>query len=197
MRLTVNRRLLASGLIGTVMAITIAACSNSTGPGTGSTSGGSNRADIDRGVNAAMADLMATNPAAKALAANAKAVLIFPQITKAGLGLGGLYGTGAMREGQRTVAYYNIVAANFGYQIGAQSFSQAYFFNTAEALETFKKTKGFEAGAGVTAVAADFGANAEVTSSTLQRPVVVVTWGQSGLMAGAVIEGTKVTEIEP
>ena len=102
-----------------------------------------------------------------------------------------------MREGNRTVGYYNFIAGTFGFQIGAQTFSQAYFFNTAEALETFRKTKGFEAGAGVTAVAADFGANGEVTSSTLQKPVVVVTWGQSGLMAGATIEGAKMTETNP
>ena len=55
-------------------------------------------------------------------------------------------------------------------QIGAQSFSQAYFFNTAEALKTFRETKGFQLGAGATAVAADFGANGRSTSSTLQKP---------------------------
>ena len=57
-------------------------------------------------------------------------MLVFPSITKAGLGIGGQYGTGAMREGNRTVGYYNIIAGNFGFQIGAQTFSQAYFFNT-------------------------------------------------------------------
>jgi lipid-binding SYLF domain-containing protein len=46
-------------------------------------------------------------------------------------------------------------------------------------------------------VAADFGAQGEVSSSTLQAPLVVVTWGQSGLMAGATVEGLKITEIEP
>lgn len=95
---------------------------------------------------------------------NAKAVLLFPSITKAGLGIGGLYGTGAMREGNRTVGYYNLIAGTFGFQIGAQTFSQAYFFNTAEAIETFRTTKGFEASAGLSAVAADFGATGEVSS---------------------------------
>ena len=46
-------------------------------------------------------------------------------------------------------------------------------------------------------MAADFGANGEVTSSTLQKPVVVLTGGQSGLMAGATIEGAKMTETNP
>ena len=61
-------------------------------------------------------------------------------------------------------------------------------------METFRKARGFEAGAGVTAVAADFGANGEVTSSTLQKPVVVVTWDSP---AGAAIEGAKMTETNP
>ena len=102
-----------------------------------------------------------------------------------------------MREANRTVGYYNLIAGTFGFQIGAQTFSQAYFFNTAEAIETFRTTKGFEASAGLSAVAADFGAMGEVSSSTLQKPVVVVTWGQSGLMAGATVEGAKMTEINP
>lgn len=168
------RRVLTGILLAVIMVATTA-CNNASSPASGSTSTGSNRTTIDRDVTAAVADLRAKNPGANALFENAQAVLVFPSITKAGLGIGGLYGTGAMREGSRTVGYYNIIAGTFGFQIGAQTFSQAYFFNTAEALETFRKTKGFEAGAGVSAVAADFGATGEVSSSTLQKPVVVVT----------------------
>jgi lipid-binding SYLF domain-containing protein len=191
-----TRRLLTGALLGTIT-LAVAACNNASDPASSSTSSGSDRATIDRDVTAAIADLRASNPGAKALFDNAKAVLVFPSITKGGLGIGGQYGTGAMREGNRTVGYYNFISGTFGFQIGAQTFSQAYFFNTAEALETFRKTKGFEAGAGVSAVAADFGATGEVSSSTLQKPVVVVTWGQSGLMAGATVEGAKMTEINP
>lgn len=192
----ITRRLLTGALLGTIT-LAVAACNNASDPASGSTSSGSDRATIDRDVTAAIADLRAKNPSANTLFDHAKAVLVFPSITKAGLGIGGLYGTGAMREGSHTVGYYNMIAGTFGFQIGAQTFSQAYFFNTAEALETFRKTKGFEAGAGVSAVAADFGATGEVSSSTLQKPVVVVTWGQSGLMAGATVEGAKMTEINP
>lgn len=194
--LRTTRRVLAGTLFGAFI-VTVTGCNNASSPASGSTSAGSDRATIDRDVTAAIADLRAKNPGAGTLFDNAKAVLVFPTITKGGLGIGGQYGTGAMREGDRTVGYYNFISGTFGFQIGAQTFSQAYFFNTAEALETFRKTKGFEAGAGVSAVAADFGATGEVSSSTLQKPVVVVTWGQSGLMAGATIEGAKMTEINP
>jgi len=46
-----------------------------------------------------------------------------------------------MREGGQTTAYCNLIAASFGFQVGAQSFSQVYFFNTQEALDTFRETQ--------------------------------------------------------
>lgn len=194
MILTSRRSVLATAGL---LAMGLAGCSNTQGPVSASTSTGAKRAAIDAEVDAALAELYRTRPGARQLADRAKAILVFPSITQAGFGVGGLYGTGAMREGGRTTGYYNIAGGTIGLQIGGQSFSQAYFFNTAAALETFRKTKGFELGAGLTAVAADFGANGEITTSTLQKPLVVVTWGQSGLMAGATIQGAKITEISP
>lgn len=191
-----DRRALAAVLLATV-ALGGAACTQESTRTAGSATEGSNRAAIDRDVTAALADLNATNPSVGELADNAVAVLVFPSITTAGFGIGGSYGTGALREGGQTTAYYNLIAGSFGWQIGAQSYSQAYFFNTAEALQTFRETEGFEAGVGVTAVAADFGAQGAISSSSLQEPVVVITWGQAGLMAGATIEGAKMTEIDP
>jgi lipid-binding SYLF domain-containing protein len=191
-----TRRLLTAALLGTV-ALGGAACTSESSRTSGSATEGSDRAKIDRDVTAAITDLYARNPGTRELGDNAVAMLVYPSITTAGLGFGGSYGTGAMREGGQTTAYYNLIAASFGFQLGAQSFSQVYFFNSAEALQTFKDVKGFEAGVGVTAVAADFGAGGDITSSTLQEPVVVVTWGQTGLMAGATVEGVKMTEINP
>ena len=190
----ISRRALTAVLLGAII-VGGAACTTESSRTSGSTTEGSNRADIDRDVTAAITDLYARNPGTKTLGDKAVAMLVFPSITTAGFGVGGSYGTGAMREGGRTTAYYNLIAASFGFQLGAQSFSQVYFFNTSAALQTFKDTKGFEAGAGLTAVAADFGADGNITSSTLQKPVVVVTWGQSGLMAGTTVEGVKMTEI--
>lgn len=174
----------------------LAAC-NQTGPVSTSTTAGSQRATIDSEVRTALNDLYRQRPGARQLANQARAILVFPTITQAGLGVGGLYGNGAMLRGDRIVGYYNIAGGTIGFQIGAQSFSQAYFFNSQEALDNFERTKGFEIGAGATAVAADFGASGEISSSTLQQPLVAVTWGQSGLMAAAVIEGAKITQINP
>jgi lipid-binding SYLF domain-containing protein len=192
----VTRRLLATALLG-AFALGAAACTGETTRTAGSATEGSDRERIDSNVAAATEDLYARNPAVRELADEAEAILVFPNVTTGGFGIGGSYGTGAMLENGQTTAYYNLIAASFGFQAGAQTFSQAYFFNTQEALDTFRETEGFEAGIGATAVAADFGADGNITTSTLQEPVVVVTWGQQGLMAGATVEGVKMTEINP
>jgi lipid-binding SYLF domain-containing protein len=192
----INRRVLTAALLATV-ALGAAACTGETTRTAGSATEGSDRARIDSNVSAAIDDLYARNPSVAELAHEAEAILVFPNVTTGGFGIGGSYGTGAMRENGVTTAYYNLIAASFGFQAGAQTFSQAYFFNTQEALDTFRETQGFEAGVGATAVAADFGADGSITTSTLQEPVVVVTWGQQGLMAGATVEGVKMTEINP
>jgi len=192
----VTRRLLATALVG-AFALGAAACTGETTRTAGSATEGSDRERIDSNVAAATEDLYARNRAVRELADEAEAILVFPNVTTGGFGIGGSYGTGAMLENGQTTAYYNLIAASFGFQAGAQTFSQAYFFNTQEALDTFRETEGFEAGIGATAVAADFGADGNITTSTLQEPVVVVTWGQQGLMAGATVEGVKMTEINP
>ena len=66
----------------------------------------------DRDVSAALNALYAGEPAAKELGDKSKAVLVFPDVLKAGLIVGGQYGEGALRMGGKTVGYYNTVAAS-------------------------------------------------------------------------------------
>lgn len=186
-----------AALVVAVAALGLVGCNNTEGPVAAGTSEGTSRAKINAEVDAALTQLYQTRPGMRRLVDQAEAVLVFPNITQAGLGIGGLYGNGAMREDGRTVGYYNIAGGTFGFQAGAQTFSQAYVFNTPQALETFRNTMGFELGAGATAVAADFGADGSITTASLQKPVVTATWGQSGLMAGVNLEGSKITQINP
>lgn len=187
-----------AALVAGMLALGLAGCSNKEGPVSASASDtGSSKSDLAARSEVALNDLYAKNPATRQLGEKAKAILVFPDILKAGLVIGGQGGNGTMFENGRPVGYYNIAGGSFGLQAGVQQFSQAYFFNTEEALKTFRETKGFQGGVAASAVAADFGANAALTSSTMQKPVVVATWGQSGIMAGATIEGAKITEINP
>ena len=96
-------------------------------------------------------------PGAKAIGAQARAVLVFPKITKAGLGIGGQYGEGALIKGGKTVAYYNTAGVSTGLQAGAQQFGYAMFFMNDGALGQLDKAGGFEVGAGPSIVVMDEG----------------------------------------
>src|SRR4051812_22994832 len=82
---------------------------------------------IDAKVDAALNQLLAQSPTAKALAPKAVGILVFPQIVKGGFGIGGQYGEGALRKDGVTAGYYSIAGGSFGFQIGAQAFSEVLF----------------------------------------------------------------------
>lgn len=153
-------------------------------------------AEIDQKVDLALDTLMSEVPAAREFADDAVAVLVFPDIVKGGFGIGGQYGEGALRRDGATVGYYNIAAASFGLQIGAQSFGQAMFFMTEDALAYLDRSEGFEVGADANVVLANEGGQIGATSSTVQDPIVAFVFGQQGLMAGVTIEGSKITKID-
>jgi len=70
------------------------------------------------------------------------------------------------------------------------------FFMTDDALAYLDSSKGFEVGADANAVLATTGAGGDLSSSTLQAPIIAFVFGQQGLMAGITIEGSKITKLE-
>lgn len=74
--------------------------------------------EIDAQATQALKTFYNSNPGAKALADKAKAVLIFPNVVKAGFLVGGQFGDGALRKRGKTVAYYRSLAASYGFQAG-------------------------------------------------------------------------------
>src|SRR5574337_271650 len=77
---------------------------------------------INKEVRAALKKLYAANPTAKVIGDNAKAVLVFPDIWKAGFIVGAQGGNGALLKGGKTIGYYNSAAASYGLQAGVQGF---------------------------------------------------------------------------
>ena len=78
------------------------------------------RSQINADVNAALHRFDREIGGARGLVAQAAGVLVFPSVVKAGFGIGGEYGEGALRRGGKTAAYYNIVSASIGFQLGVQ-----------------------------------------------------------------------------
>jgi lipid-binding SYLF domain-containing protein len=153
-------------------------------------------AELDRDVDNAYQKLLDGSPAAKELAKVSKGVLVFPNIVKAGLMVGGQYGKGALRVKGKTKGYYNTAAASFGLQAGAQSFGYAMFFMTDSALKYLNDSDGWEVGIGPTIVVVDEGVARSLSTSTAKEDVYVFFFDQKGLMAGIGIQGSKITKIE-
>ena len=145
----------------------------------------------------ALSNLYATSDKAKALGARARSVLIFPEILKAGLVVGGQTGDGAMLKGGKVVAFYNTSAASYGLQIGAQKYGYALFFMTDKALEYLNKSDGWSVGSGLSVVFIDDGFAKPMSTTTLTQDVYAIAFGQKGLMAGSGIEGAKIRQIHP
>jgi lipid-binding SYLF domain-containing protein len=132
---------------------------------------------------------------AKEFINTAKAVLVIPNIVKAGLGVGGEYGEGALRIGGKTVDYYSIAAGSVGLQIGAQKKNLILVFKQADALNKFRKSSGWKAGVDGSAAFIDVGAGKSLDTVNIKDPIVAFMFGQRGLMANATIEGAKFTKL--
>jgi len=76
---------------------------------------------IDDDVTAALQKLYASAPVAKRIGAQARAVLVFPNIVKAGFLVGGQYGEGALVKEDTIVGYYNSVAGSTACRPGCRS----------------------------------------------------------------------------
>jgi lipid-binding SYLF domain-containing protein len=167
------------------------------GPALAQDKGKTEAAKLASESRAALQNLSAGVPLAKELAKTAVAILVFPSVTKAGLGIGGQYGEGTLLKSGAPVAYYKTTGASFGLQAGGQNYGYAMFFMNASAVAGLDAAKGFEVGVGPSIVVVDEGMGKSNTTQTLKSDVYAFIFSQKGLMAGLGIQGNKITKITP
>ena len=126
---------------------------------------------------------------------NSAGVLVFPNVIKAGIGIGGEYGEGALRIGSKTVAYYSTIAASIGFQLGAQSKSIVLIFLTKKALSDFRKNEGWKAGVDGSVALVKWGVGEDINTIDIKDPIVGFVFGNKGLMYNLTLEGSKFTKI--
>ena len=114
---------------------------------------------------------------------------VFPNIAKAGLGFGGARGSGEVFEDGKVIGSTTVTQLSFGFQLGAQAFSQIIFFQNKRDLDRFTDGN-FEFGASASAALITEGANASVDYT---NGVAVMTFSKGGLMYEASIGGQKFT----
>lgn len=180
MGLTINRFLLA--LAAAFFAVTGAADAAS-------------KSKIDRRVDKALVEFRDQIGGADAVLSRAAGVLVFPSIKKAGFGVGGEYGEGALRMGGRTQAYYSSAAASIGFQLGAQARRQIIVFLEPAALEKFRSSQGWEIGVDASVTVITLGVGAQIDTKELNQPIVAFIFDGKGLMYNLALEGSKITRI--
>lgn len=152
--------------------------------------------EIDIKVDAALEDFTQKVGGAKEFLAEAKGVLVFPSVLKAGFGIGGEYGEGALRINKKSVDYYNTVAASIGFQMGAQSKTVILIFLDNDALNKFRNSNGWEIGVDGSVALVTLGAGASIDSTNIKDPIVGFVFGNKGLMYNLTLEGSKITKLK-
>jgi len=118
---------------------------------------------------------------------NSHGYVIYPNVGKAGLGVGGASGNGVAYEGGVAIGMSKLSQLSIGFQAGGQAYREIVFFENAKAMDRFKKNN-FEFAAQASAVAATAGASADAKFSD---GVLVFTMQKGGLMYEASVGGQK------
>ena len=154
------------------------------------------RDEIDAEVRQALKSFAQHTSAGYELSTKASGVLVFPNVIKAGIGIGGEFGEGALLVHGKTVAYYNIAAASIGLQLGAQARAQIVLFMNEKVLQNFRKSEGWKAGVDGSVALATLGAGGAIDTETAKKPIIGFIFSNKGLMYNLTFEGSKITRVE-
>ena len=152
---------------------------------------------LDAEINAALDSLYNSSATARELSKSAKGILVFPSITKGGLIVGGLHGTGGLRVGGKTDGYYQVNAGSIGLQAGVQTVSNVLMFMTEDALSKFRNSGNWQAGVDGNVTFATVGASGEATTKNLKKPIIGFIFNNEGLFGGISLEGAKISSYTP
>ena len=144
----------------------------------------------------ALQQLVAQNSAAATSESKAFAVLVFPEVMKAGLVIGAQSGEGILFERGRINGRYRTVSASYGLQAGVQEYGYALFLMNQNAVDWVNNTRGWEIGTGPTVVIVDKGMARSFSTDTLHSGIYAFTFDQRGLMAGLGLQGSKIMRLD-
>lgn len=113
--------------------------------------------------------------------------VIFPNVGKGGIGIGGAAGNGTVYEHGNKIGMAKLSQLSIGFQWGGQAYREIIFFENKEAMDNFKENN-LEFSAQVSAVAVTAGASA---NAKFVDGVMVYTMQKGGLMYEASVGGQK------
>jgi lipid-binding SYLF domain-containing protein len=158
---------------------------------------GASTADIDTRVADTLEHFYSQNDKHRDMAQKASAVLVFPRVTKAGAGVGGEFGEGALQVGGKTVGYYKVTGGSVGATLGVARHSEVILFMTDAARDHFMNSHDWSIGADASVAVVKHGAGAEYDSAELRKPVLAFVFNEKGLMGDVSLEGAKISKLHP
>ena len=154
------------------------------------------KAEIDASADKALAHFYKLNPKHKELADKAVGILVFGRVTKGGAGVAGEFGEGALRINGATADYYSVTSASVGLTLGYARHSEVILFMTQDALEKFRKSEDWSAGADTSFALVSKGSGGQYDTATLNKPVLGFIFGEKGLIGDLSFEGSKISKIK-
>ena len=152
--------------------------------------------EIDVEVQSTLSEFFTKVGFARALANRAVAILVFPTVVKAGFGIGGEYGEGALQIHGQTARYYSIISGSIGFQFGAQARSVIIMFMTDQALAQFQAMDGWKVGIDGSITIIAVGVGGALDTNNITSPIVGFIFDQKGLMYNLTLEGSKISRID-
>jgi len=152
--------------------------------------------EIDISVKETLAEFKSKVKGGAKFLNDAEGVLVFPAVIKAGLGIGGEYGEGALLINGKHVDYYNVTAGSIGFQLGVQKKTLVIVFLEKQALKSFQYSSGWEAGVDGSVALVKIGAGGSIDTTNIEDPIVSFVFGQKGLMYNLTLEGSKFSRIK-
>ncbi len=153
------------------------------------------KTEINAKVKATITTFYSQVKSGRELASKAEAILVFPEVFKAGIGIGGEYGEGALLIRNKSSGYYSTAAISIGFQLGAQVKSQVIMFMTKRALRGFRNSNGWKAGVDGSVALVTIGAGGDIDTSSIRDPIIGFIFSNKGLMYNLTFEGAKITKL--
>lgn len=137
--------------------------------------------------NEARTDFIKTDGLMKNLFDNSHGYVIFPNVGKGAIAIGGAAGNGAVFEKGNLIGMAKMTQVSIGFQWGGQAYREVIFFETEADLNRFKENK-IEFSGQASAVAATKGAAA---NAKYKNGVMIFSQIKGGLMYEASVGGQK------
>jgi lipid-binding SYLF domain-containing protein len=154
---------------------------------------GASTGDLDAAAAQALRTFYAENAMHQELVQKASGILVFPHITKGGVGVAAQYGQGVLQINGAPVAHFNLAGASVGATLGVAERSEIVLFMTPESLDRFMNSNVWTVGVDAEVAVVSKGAGGQYDSETLKKPILAFVFGEKGLIADVSLAGTKIT----